>query len=31
MAAYQWDEDMYAKAHAARQQGMQMGTWNMLN
>lgn len=31
MQGYQWDEDMYARAHAARQQGMQMGTWNMLN
>ena len=29
--AYQWDEDMYAKAHAARQQGMQVGTYNILN
>ena len=31
MAAYQWDEDMYAKAHAARQQGMQMGMRNMID
>lgn len=31
MQANMYDEEMYAKAHAARQQGMQMGTWNMLN
>ena len=31
MQAYQWDEDMYAKAHAARQQGMQMGMRNMVD
>lgn len=30
-AAEQWDADMYAKAHAARQQGMQMGMYNFQN
>ena len=30
-AAEQWDTDMYAKAHAARQQGMQMGMYNFQN
>lgn len=29
--AYQWDADTYAKGHAARQQGMQMGLYNMQN
>lgn len=27
----QWDLDYYSKAHAARQQGMQMGLYNSLN
>lgn len=31
MAANQYDLDYYSKAHAARQQGMQMGMYNMLN
>lgn len=30
-AANQWDLDYYSKAHAARQQGMQMGIYNILN
>ena len=29
--AMQWDADTYAKGHAARQQGMQMGLYNMQN
>ena len=29
--AYQWDADTYAKGHAARQQGMQMGLYNIQN
>lgn len=29
--AMQWDADVYAKGHAARQQGMQMGLYNMQN
>jgi len=31
MATNQWDLDYYSKAHAARQQGMQMGLYNSLN
>lgn len=31
MQTNQWDLDYYSKAHAARQQGMQMGIYNMLN
>lgn len=31
MQAGQWDLDYYSKAHAARQQGMQMGLYNSLN
>jgi hypothetical protein len=31
MVANQHDLDYYSKAHAARQQGMQMGIYNMLN
>lgn len=31
MQANQWDLDYYSKAHAARQQGMQMGVYNLLN
>jgi hypothetical protein len=31
MQANMYDEEMYAKAHAARQQGMQMGMRNMID
>lgn len=31
MQSNQWDLDYYSKAHAARQQGMQMGIYNMMN
>lgn len=31
MQTNQWDLDYYSKAHAARQQGMQMGVYNLLN
>lgn len=31
MQANQWDLDYYSKAHAARQQGMQMGMYNTIN
>lgn len=30
-AANQWDLDYYSKAHAAKQQGVQMGIYNMMN
>lgn len=31
MAANQYDDEYYAKSHAARQQGQQMGIYNLLN
>lgn len=31
MGANQYNEDYFAKSHAARQQGMQMGIYNLLN
>jgi len=31
MQTNQWDLDYYSKAHAAKQQGEQMGIYNMLN
>jgi len=31
MAANQFDENYFAKSHASRQQGLQMGLYNLIN